>query len=137
MNMTVTPRATAPSTSWTPPLDAEGLARIVSRRCRVRPLDAILDDVGDVLGNQVPREDEFAGLDERLRGGLRRLVNIAGAAENEDGQVADLVDRAQTLTAEELPADYHTALGYLRRTAGVTNDLLERLIETGTAKDVT
>ena len=136
MNMTAASRPAPPSTSWTPPLDAEGLARVVSGLRGVRPLDAILDDVGDVLSNQAPREDEFAELDERLRGDLRRLVNIAVAAENDDGQVADLIGRAQTLTAEELPADYRAALGYLRRTAGVTNDLLERLTETGTIKDV-
>lgn len=140
MNVATTPRASRPEPrhveQWTPPLDADGLARIASLLREVRPLDAILDDVGDVLSNQAPRESEFEEIAGRLRGDLDRLVSIALAAENRDAQVSALIQRARTLRSEELPRNSHMALGYLRRMAGVTNDLLERLAETGTVKEV-
>lgn len=68
MNMTAAARPALPSTSWTPPLDAEGLVRVVSALCGVCPLDAILDDVGDVLSNQAP-----------ARTSLQSSMNACGA----------------------------------------------------------
>ncbi|MFJ8388566.1 DUF6415 family natural product biosynthesis protein [Streptomyces sp. NPDC094438] len=140
MNVAAAPRASRPEPQqveqWKPPLPAERLAHIARLMREVRSLDEILDDTGDVLGNQAPPESEFEKITDRLRGDLKRLVSIALAAENTDGQVAALVERAGALRSEDLPGDYRTALGYLRRMAGVTHDLLERLAETGTVKEV-
>lgn len=138
--MTAAPRASWPEPrqveQWKPPVPAERLALIARLMREVRPLDEILDDTGDVLGNQAPRESEFEELADRLHGDLKRLVSIARAANNTDGQVSALVERAEALRSEGLPGDYRTALGYLRRMAGVTLDLLERLAETGTVREV-
>ncbi|MFF1737215.1 DUF6415 family natural product biosynthesis protein [Streptomyces sp. NPDC058247] len=138
--MTAASRASRPEPhqveQWKPPLSAERLALMASLMREVRPLDEILDDTGDVLGNQAPRESEFGEIADRLRGDLKRLVSIALAAENTDGQVSALVELAGALRSEELPGNYRAALGYLRRMAGVAHDLLERLAETGTVKEV-
>ncbi|MBP0455971.1 DUF6415 family natural product biosynthesis protein [Streptomyces montanisoli] len=127
------PRPIAP---WSPPLDADGLARVARRLRSTRSLETILDDVGDVLGDQAPLEAEFGDLAERLRGGLTVLVDIAVAVEESDAQVAALVQRGLILRAAVMPDDSRRALGYLRRMAGLTNALLERLAETRTVRSV-
>ncbi|MFD5034978.1 DUF6415 family natural product biosynthesis protein [Streptomyces sp. NPDC058405] len=121
---------------WTQVLDARGLARIAKLLRDVKPLDEILDDIGDVLADQDPPEAEFEDIAERLRAGLARLVTISGAARNDDAQVVWLIKRAHTLNFEQLPANHRQALGYLRRTAVVANDLLERLAVTNTLRHV-
>ncbi|WP_405821897.1 DUF6415 family natural product biosynthesis protein [Streptomyces sp. NBC_00838] len=139
MVLAETIRPTAPLVErWSPPLDSEGLARIASLLRQVKPLEAIVDDVGDVLGDQDPCENEFGEIAERLRGDLLRLVAIANAAGVGDGdaEVCRLLQRAHTLRSEALPAVSRKALGHLRRMAGVVNDLLERLVETNIVKEV-
>lgn len=132
--------ASPPVERWSPPLDSEGLARIASLLRQVKSLEAIVDDVGDVLGDQDPCENEFVGIAERLRGDLLRLVAIANAAGVADGdgdaEVCRLLQRAHSLRSEGLPDDSRQALGQLRRMAGVVNDLLERLAETNIVKEV-
>ncbi|MGW6604884.1 DUF6415 family natural product biosynthesis protein [Streptomyces sp. NPDC055036] len=125
-----------PVERWTPTLDAAALTRLATMLRELQPLDAILDDVGDVLSNQAPPEHEFEEIADCLRGDLMRLVNIALAAEDEDTEVADLIRQARALRSEELPGDYSSALGHLRRMAGVTNGLLERLAETGSMREI-
>ncbi|MFI2289798.1 DUF6415 family natural product biosynthesis protein [Streptomyces niveus] len=139
MVLAETGRRTAPPVErWSPPLDSEGLARIASLLRQVKPLEGIVDDVGDVLGEQDPGESEFGEIAERLRGDLLRLVAIANAAGNGDGdaEVCRLLQRARTLRSEALPDDSRQALGQLGRMAGLVNDLLERLVETNIVKEV-
>ncbi|MFF5086005.1 DUF6415 family natural product biosynthesis protein [Streptomyces niveus] len=121
---------------WTPPMDTASLARIACLLRDVKPLEAIVDDVGDVLGEQNPRESEFGEIAERLRADLIRLVAIAHAAGDTDAQVCRLLQRAHTLRSEGLPDECRQALGHLRRMAGLVNDLLERLAETRTVKEI-
>ncbi|MBT2491601.1 hypothetical protein J7E96_24350 [Streptomyces sp. ISL-96] len=116
-------------------MDAGTLARVVDRLRGMKPLEAILDDIGDVLGNQEPREHESEEIAQRLRGDLMRLVTIAVAAADDDAVVTELIQQARTLRSEELPGDNRKAIGHLRRMARVTNDLLARLAETGTTKE--
>ncbi|MFD4700947.1 DUF6415 family natural product biosynthesis protein [Streptomyces niveus] len=104
----------------------------------MKPLEAIVDDIGDVLAEQDPRESEFGEIAERLRGDLLRLVVIANAAGDGDGdaEVCRHLQRAHTLRSEALPDGSRQALGHLRRMAGVVNDLFERLAETNIVKEV-
>ncbi|MFI6082512.1 DUF6415 family natural product biosynthesis protein [Streptomyces sp. NPDC051217] len=125
-----------PAGQWLPSIDAAGLARIACLLRGVKPLEAIVDDVGDVLGEQDPRESEFGEIAERLRGDLRRLDAIAQAAGDKDAHVRRLLQRARTLRSKEIPVDCSQSLGHLRRMAGVVNDLLERLVETRTVKEI-
>ncbi|MFI1311386.1 DUF6415 family natural product biosynthesis protein [Streptomyces albidoflavus] len=118
-----------------PRLDTDDLARIAARLRESRPLDAILDDIGDVIADQDPPAAEAPELAERLRGDLVRLENVAVAAEDRDPQVATLVRRARTLRSTALPTTAHPAtVAHLRRLAGVAEALLERLAETGTLR---
>ncbi|WP_371666325.1 DUF6415 family natural product biosynthesis protein (plasmid) [Streptomyces sp. NBC_01241] len=117
-----------------PPVDL--LARVAQRLREVKPLDEILDDIGDVLGNQAPPAAECEDLDQRLRADLIRLTRIALAARDEDPEVSALLQRTDRLLAEDVPADYQLTLGSLRRMASTANDLLERLTETGSIKEV-
>lgn len=87
-------RTEPPVERWFPPLDSEGLARVASLLRQVKSLEAIVDDVGDVLGDQDPCESEFEESAERLRGDLLRLVAIAKAAGGGDAQVCRLLQRA-------------------------------------------
>lgn len=113
-----------------PRLDAGDLARIADRLRQLRPLDAILDDIGDVIADQDPPAAEAPELAERLRGDLVRLENVAVAADDRDPRVVTLVRRARTLRATAHPA----TVAHLRRLAGVAEALLERLAETGTLR---
>ncbi|WP_051839017.1 DUF6415 family natural product biosynthesis protein [Streptomyces sp. NRRL F-5126] len=125
-----------PIAPWSPPLDAEGLARVAGQLRSTRSLEAILDDAGDVLGDQAPPETEFGDLAERLRKGLTHLVDIAVAAKERDAQVACLVQRGLMLRAAAIPGDSRQALAYLRRMADLTSTLLERLADTRTVRSV-
>jgi hypothetical protein len=120
----------------TPGPAVELLARVAQGLREVKPLDEILDDIGDVLGNQAPPAVECEDLDQRLRADLIRLTRIALAAKDEDPKVSALLQRADLLMSVEVPADYQLALGALRRMASTANDLLERLTETGSIKEV-
>ncbi|MET7506993.1 DUF6415 family natural product biosynthesis protein [Streptomyces albidoflavus] len=118
-----------------PRLDAGDLARIADRLRQLRPLDSILDDIGDVIADQDPPAAEAPELAERLRGDLVRLENVAVAADDRDPRVVTLVRRARTLRATALPSTAHPAtVAHLRRLAGVAEALLERLAETGTLR---
>ncbi|MFD4988999.1 DUF6415 family natural product biosynthesis protein [Streptomyces sp. NPDC058374] len=118
-----------------PRLDEGDLARIADRLRQLRPLDSILDDIGDVIADQAPPTAEAPELAERLRGDLVRLENVAVAASDRDPQVASLVRQARTLRATNLPTTARPAtVAHLRRLAGVAEALLERLAETGTLR---
>ncbi|MGW9674878.1 hypothetical protein ACWGUN_17195 [Streptomyces koyangensis] len=70
-----------------PRLDTDDLARIADRLRRLRPLDSILDDIGDVIADQDPPSAEAPKLAERLRGDLVRLENVAVATGDRDPEV--------------------------------------------------
>ncbi|MFF2926611.1 DUF6415 family natural product biosynthesis protein [Streptomyces celluloflavus] len=118
-----------------PPVEL--LARVAEGLREVKPLDEILDDIGDVLGNQAPPASECEGLNQRLRADLIRLTRIALAAKKDkDPEVSALLQHADRLMSEDVPADYRLRLGALRRMANTANDLLERLTKTGGIKEV-
>ncbi|MGW2572866.1 DUF6415 family natural product biosynthesis protein [Streptomyces sp. NPDC001537] len=98
------------------------------RRWNVFDGEALLDDVGAVIDDVIPAEDQVEELAERLRGHLMSLIAIAVANRaDEDDQAAELIERARDWGVEELPGDYWRAVGHLRRMAWSVNELLERL----------
>ncbi|MFF0228567.1 DUF6415 family natural product biosynthesis protein [Streptomyces sp. NPDC004629] len=93
---------------WTPPLDATELATVLESVRRWRPFDgdALLDDVGEVLDNVVPAEENVGYLADLLGDHLAQLVNIAVAAEASDKDPAAdcLIQQARAVGAKRLPA---------------------------------
>ncbi|CAL9326612.1 DUF6415 family natural product biosynthesis protein [Streptomyces sp. SudanB91_2054] len=125
----MTALATAPT--WTPPLDSSELADVLAKIRQWVPYDgdALLDDVGAVLDDVVPREEELEDHAQRLRGHLMQLVDIAVAqeADQSDPEADRLIRQARDVRAQELPGDHMKAVGHLRRMAWSVNELLERL----------
>lgn len=112
------------------PSDEATLRALVAAVREWTPFDGgvLLDDVGAVLDDQAPPEDDVEELAERLRGHLMRLVSIAVASEAEDdAEARRLIQSARVLRAEETPGGYWRAVGHLRRMAWSVNELLERL----------
>jgi hypothetical protein len=91
--------------------------------------DVLLDDVGAVLDDVVPPEEDLEELAQCLRGHLMRLVDIAVAAEagHKDQTAERLIQLARAVRAEDMPGDHWQAVGHLRRLAWCVNELLERL----------
>lgn len=121
--------APAAAPRWAPS-DEATLTSLLAAVRAWNPLDggAVLDDIGAVLDDVIPGEDQVEELAERLRGHLMRLVDIALAnAAGEDDQAAALIERARLVRAEETPGDHWRAVGHLRRMAWSVNELLERL----------
>ncbi len=120
---------------WVPPLDAETLEHILVKMRGWDPLDcdAIFEDLADALDHQAPEDSEADQLACRLSDSLGKLVNIAlaGCADQRDHETTVLVERAHSVRSKEKPVGSWTAIGYLRRLAWVTNELLERLSQTG------
>ncbi len=120
---------------WKPPVDVETLARILAAFRDWDPLDwdTIFEDLAAVLGQETPEHYELVGLADRLHSTLFRLVSIASAghAYEEDQEAVVLIKRARTLDSEELPDDRWKALGHVRRLGWATNELMERLSQTG------
>ncbi|MFE6252048.1 DUF6415 family natural product biosynthesis protein [Streptomyces niveus] len=142
----VTGTSQRPVAQWQPPVEAAVLARMADLLKQVIPMEQIVDDIGDVLSNQDPRPAEFAGVAERLRADVARLITIAGSDRKarSDIQARLRVERARALSAQTLPelspetleADCRQAVGYLRRLANAADDLLEHLAEIGIVKRV-
>ncbi len=113
------------------PANEETLTTLLAAVRRWTPFDglALLDDVGAVLDDVIPREDDVEEIAERLRSHLMQLVDIALAAEADqrDEQADQLIQRARTVRAEDVPGDHKQAVGHLRRMAWTVNELLERL----------
>ncbi|MFD5815676.1 DUF6415 family natural product biosynthesis protein [Streptomyces sp. NPDC127038] len=124
---------------WTPPLDPDGLHSLLVKVRKWRPFDgeAVLDDVSAVLDEYTPSEEQVAVLVVRLHGHLSRLVEIAVAsnAAPADGITAQLIAKASTVQCRELPGDYLRAVGQLRRTGWIVNELFERLIVLGCLRE--
>ncbi|MGW3627807.1 DUF6415 family natural product biosynthesis protein [Streptomyces sp. NPDC000880] len=122
-----------------PPLEAAVLATVVAKLRAWNPLvvEAVFDDLNEVLGDQTPRADEIDEIAEELRGTLTQLVNIAVADAHfpADEDMATLVERAHDVRSEEIPGDYRAALGHTRRLAWTTWELLELLIATKQVRD--
>ncbi|AWW43178.1 DUF6415 family natural product biosynthesis protein [Streptomyces cadmiisoli] len=125
------PRWTQRTTPWTPPLVPEDLADVLAKARQWTPFDGegLLDDVGAVLDDVVPLEEDLEDHARRLRGHLMRLVDIAIAAEvgQKDVEADRLIRQARDLRAHDLPGDHRQAVGQLRRMAWSVNELLERL----------
>lgn len=129
--------STAPS--WTSPPAPSELANVLAKIRQWTPYDgdALLEDVGAVLDDVVPREEELEDHARRLGGHLMRLVDIAVAAEaGQDDQEADrLIRQAREVRALKMPGGHLPAVGYLRRMAWSVNELLERLAVVGHLKE--
>ncbi|MFJ2895833.1 DUF6415 family natural product biosynthesis protein [Streptomyces sp. NPDC087218] len=91
----------------------------------------LLDDVAAVLDDYVPSEDEAEVLATRLRGHLRRMVQLAvtSQVDQRDPEVADLVKRAQDARSTALGEDHSEAVGHLRQLAWTLDAFLECLVE--------
>ncbi|MFD4974846.1 DUF6415 family natural product biosynthesis protein [Streptomyces sp. NPDC058424] len=117
---------------WTPPLEADALAALLSKVQEWTPFDgdALLDDVGAVLDDVVPPKEDLDVLAQRLRGHLMQLVNIAVTSEagDKDPEADRLIRQAHTVRAEAMPDDHRRAVGHLRRLGWTVNELLERLV---------
>ncbi|MFE0255752.1 DUF6415 family natural product biosynthesis protein [Streptomyces sp. NPDC059010] len=85
----------------------------------------------------MPSGEDVEVLDQRLRGHLTRLVDIAVAAEADqsDQPVAQLLEHASAMRVQDMPVDHRQAVGHLRRMGWAVNELLERLVETGFLKE--
>jgi uncharacterized protein DUF6415 len=122
-----------------PLLEADALAVVVAKLRAWEPLvvDAVFDDLDRVLGDQTPPADQIDELGECLRGTLMQLGNIAVADPRfpPGDELLQLVERARSLRAEEMPGDYWKALGLTRRLAWITTDLIELLIATQHIRD--
>jgi len=113
-------------------LAAGELETVLTALRRWQPLDgdALLDDVGTVLDDVLPPEDEIEELAQRLRGHLRHLVGIAiaGDAGRTDEDANRLIQQAQDVRAQEMPGSYVQAVGHLRRMAWAVNELMDFLV---------
>ncbi|MFE2046522.1 DUF6415 family natural product biosynthesis protein [Streptomyces sp. NPDC059477] len=125
--------AKRPAEQWTPPLDADGLRRVLERFRAWKPLDIeeVFDDLDAAIGGHPPPVETTVALLDRLRGHLEQLSDIAVA----DGgfpptaAMTRLAERARPLREECTPAARQQAVGLARRLAFVTADLIEELIE--------
>ncbi|MET9861929.1 DUF6415 family natural product biosynthesis protein [Streptomyces smyrnaeus] len=112
-------------------------SRVMAKMRTWRPFDgeAVLDAVGDALDYVKPGDEEE--LAKLLHGHLAQLVMIAVAneAEERDTYAATLIRQARTLAQESVPAQRHEAVAHLRRLGWVTNELLDRLVETRRLKE--
>lgn len=139
---------------WTPPLDTLGLHDLLSAVRNWEPVDwdAVYDGLDSILNEEVshhaagsrggrpgaawPGYDEAAELAQHFRGALMHLVNrgLLDDADKKHPDIADLIERARTSRAEELPGDQHQDVVFLRRLGQVTLQLAERLEEVGIVK---
>ncbi|EDY43074.2 MULTISPECIES: DUF6415 family natural product biosynthesis protein [unclassified Streptomyces] len=133
-NDVVPPPANEPGVpKWTPPLDAGSLKLVLERITAWKPLDveAIFDDLDMTIGNQPPPVAATGALIERLRDHLKRLSDIAVADKQfaPTVEMARLVELGRPMRDERTPADHQKAVGFARRLAFVTSDLVDELIE--------
>lgn len=121
------------------PFDPDRLRFVLQKVQRWQPYvdGLLLDDLAVVLDDYTPSEEEIEGMAMRLRGHLRRLVNLAVTSKVDfrDEQVSELVEHARTVRSEEVPGDHRQAVGHLRRMAWTVNELLERLVENQCLKE--
>ncbi|MCW8119226.1 MULTISPECIES: DUF6415 family natural product biosynthesis protein [Streptomyces violaceoruber group] len=129
---TIRPGWSHPVRAAVPPFTDAGLRRVLEKVQRWAPhVDGLLlDDVAAVLDDYTPTEHEVDEHAQRLRGHLMRLVHLAVVSKvaEQDGQVADLINRGRTIGTEEVPTDHRRAVGHLRRMAWTLHELLERLV---------
>ncbi|MDA5142270.1 DUF6415 family natural product biosynthesis protein [Streptomyces sp. AD681] len=131
MSTAVAPKR--PAEEWAPPLDADGL-RLLLERFRVwKPLDIeeVFDDLDAVIGSHPPPAATTVALVDRLRCHLKQLSDIAVADDRcpPTAEMTRLVERARPLREECTPAARQQAVGFARRLAFVTADLVEELLE--------
>ncbi|MGP4009927.1 DUF6415 family natural product biosynthesis protein [Streptomyces sp. 4N124] len=121
------------------PLDPDRLRWVLQKIQRWQPYvdGSLLEDLAVVLDDYTPSEEEVEGIALRLRGHLMRLAKLAvtSRVDQQDNQVADLVESARTVRSEELPGGHRQAVGHVRRMAWNVNELLERLVENQCLKE--
>ncbi|MFJ8143456.1 DUF6415 family natural product biosynthesis protein [Streptomyces sp. NPDC096048] len=129
---TLRPGWSHPVRAAVPPFTEVGLRRVLEKVQRWAPYvdGLLLDDVAAVLDDYTPTEHEVDEHAQRLRGHLMRLVHLAVCSKvaEQDGQVADLIERGRTIGTDEVPTDHRRAVGHLRRMAWTLHELLERLV---------
>ncbi|OMI84656.1 hypothetical protein BSZ07_37935 [Streptomyces sp. M1013] len=129
---TLRPGWSHPVRAAVPPFTEAGLRRVLEKVQRWAPYvdGLLLDDVAAVLDDYTPTEHEVDEHAQRLRDHLMRLVHLAVVSKvaEQDGQVADLIERGRSIGTEEVPTDHHRAVGHLRRMAWTLDELLERLV---------
>jgi hypothetical protein len=118
--------------SWKPTLGPSGLTSVLTklRHWTGYDGDAVLDDVGMVLDDVVPRVEDVEDHAACLRKHLHRLVHVAVATGTCQG-VAEahlLIQHAQEVCALDLPGGYLPAVGHLRRLAWAVNELHDLLV---------
>ncbi|MFB7597274.1 DUF6415 family natural product biosynthesis protein [Streptomyces sp. NPDC056160] len=114
-------------------MDAAGLALVLAKLLRWTGADveALLDDVAEVLDDVLPPVAELEGPLRRIRAQLGQLV--ATAAEPRPGAAASdrLLACARAACSETVPTDRREVLGYARRLGWATNELMEHLVLIG------
>ncbi|MFE2509158.1 DUF6415 family natural product biosynthesis protein [Streptomyces naganishii] len=124
---------------WQPPLEPDQLRSVLAKMSRWQPmdLDAVYDDLDQILGEQQPEAVTLEDVTCRLRRALEHLGNIADAdpAFGSSPETAALVQRGEQLRGQSLPSDYRQALGLSRRIALTTSDLIDRLVQERHIKD--
>lgn len=141
---------TVPTNPWTPSHDEDEIRRYLRAVREWVPVDwdEVYDELDTVLhgeqeishhaagpsgGAPLPEHDDAEERAQRFRGALMQLMNrgLRSKADTKHSDIADLIERARNLRAEELPGDPWQDLGLLRKLARVTLDLAERLDEVG------
>ncbi|MFE1013200.1 DUF6415 family natural product biosynthesis protein [Streptomyces sp. NPDC058794] len=129
---TIRPGWSHPVRAAVPPFTDACLRRVLEKVQRWAPYvdGLLLDHVAAVLDDYTPTEHEVDEHAQRLRGHLMRLVHLAVVSKvaEQDGQVADLINRGRTIGTEGVPTDHRRAVGHLRRMAWTLHELLERLV---------
>lgn len=129
---TICPGWSHPVRTAVPPFTEAGLRRVLEKVQRWAPCvdGLLLDDVAAVLDDYTPTEHEVNEHAQRLRGHLLRLVHLAVVSKvaEQDGLVADVIERGRTIGTEEVPTDHRRAVGHLRSMAWTLDELLERLV---------
>ncbi|WP_327297759.1 MULTISPECIES: DUF6415 family natural product biosynthesis protein [unclassified Streptomyces] len=127
---------------WTPPLDADGLMRLLEAVRAWTPLDveAIFTDLDMAIGYIVEAgtsevtaapEAPTVELVDRLCGHLIRLSDIAVADQKDPPTkvMVALIERGRTVREEPAPDCQRTAVARARSLAFLLSDLAELLIE--------
>lgn len=96
-----------PVPAWRPPLNSDQLTAVLAKLHGWRPFDggALLDDIGAVLDDVPPAENDLKAPAERLDRHLVQLVDIAVASQagRWDESARALIGQGRALRAEVVP----------------------------------
>ncbi|MFC8428542.1 DUF6415 family natural product biosynthesis protein [Streptomyces sp. NPDC057253] len=123
---------------WSPPMEPHQLGSMLSKMAHWKPLDldAIYEDLDQVLGEQQPAAGILDAVSDRLRDALERLSVIAEADPvfRPSPETAAIIARGRLLRDESVGV-YRQALGLARRRAFATSDLIDHLVAEKQIKD--